>query len=104
MRLLTILLGTLCQLALVGCASSQSGVVLKTDRWQQTVRIGDELYAVTGQTELFGPQGQPIRLHQVPSVSDPNIGVRRAAWAEVDFQAWERGGRWYLDRLWVRPR
>ena len=104
MRTFAILLGAVSLLALVGCASSQSGVVLKTDRWDQSVRIGDEVYAVTGQTELFGPRGQPIRLHQVPTVSDPNIGVRHASRAEVDFQAWERGGRWYLDRLWVRPR
>lgn len=103
MRTLAILFA-LALFGLSGCVAGQSGIVLKTDSWDRTVRIGDELYAVTPRTELLGANGQPIQLHQVPTVSDPGIGVRHAARAEVDFTAWEQHGRLYLERLRVRPR
>lgn len=104
MRAFAILFGAVCLVALTGCATSQTGVVLETDRWDQTLRIGDELYQVTPETLLFGPDGYPIRLHQVPTLADPGIGVRYASRAEVEFRARQQGGRLLLDRLWVRPR
>jgi hypothetical protein len=104
MRTFAILSGAVALLALSGCATSQSGLVVKTDVWDETLRIGDHVYHVTPDTELFGPDGGWILLSQVPTLSDPGVGVRHALRATVDFQASERVGRRYLERLWVRPR
>lgn len=102
MRVLTTLLGTLLLLAASACAPTQSGVVLRADDWNDTLRIDGEVYLLTPHSQLFGADGHPIRLHQVPTVADPGIGVRHASRARVDFLAREYHGRWYLDRLWVR--
>jgi hypothetical protein len=104
MRTIAILSAAVALLALSGCATSQSGLVVKTDDWNDTLRIGDHLYHVTPDTELFGPDGRWIPLSEVPTLSDPGIGVRHSARATVDFVASERTGRRYLERLWVRPR
>ena len=103
MRTFAIFFGAACLFALSGCAS-QSGVVLHFDDWNRTLRIGDEVYEVTRDTQLYGPEGGPISLHEVPTISDPGIGVRYAGRAEVDFEASERAGRRHLDWLWVHPR
>jgi hypothetical protein len=104
MHKLVIPAAALVLLLLSGCATGRSGVVLKTDTWDHTVRIGDAVYEVTPYTELIGADGRPIQLHQIPTVSDPGIGVRYAGRATVDFLAWEQGGRLYLERLRVSPR
>ncbi|MGI9592157.1 MAG: hypothetical protein ACR2P8_12365 [Myxococcota bacterium] len=104
MRTFAILSGAVVLLALSGCAAKQSGLVVKTDDWDDTLRIGEHVYHATRDTEFFGPDGERIELRQVPSLADPNIGVRHSPRAMVDFRASERAGHRYLERLWVRPR
>ena len=87
---------------LSGCATSQTGVVLRYDDWADTLRIGDEVYHLTPDAELFGRDGLRISLHEVPTLSDPNVGVRYASRAHVEFCAHQIDGKQYIDRLWVR--
>ena len=102
MRRFAILLGAFVLIALPGCV--QSGVVWKVDSWERTLKIGDDTYQVTPQTEFFGPDGAPIALHRVPASTDAGIGVRSLARAEVEFSAYKKAGVRYLDSLWVRRR
>ena len=104
MRTHLFLLGAIALLALGGCATNQSGLVIATDDWDDTIRIGDELYHVTPDTMFFGPDGQRIQLWEVPKLSDPGIGVRHSQRAEVDFWASEHDGRRTLERLQVLKR
>lgn len=103
MRTFAILLGAVSLFALSGCAMYQTGLVVKADEWDDTLRIGEHVYHVTRDTEFFGPDGGRIELHEVPTLADPDIGVRHSPRAMVDFRASEHAGRRYLERLWVRP-
>lgn len=100
MRRFAILLGAFVLIGLPGCV--QSGVVWTVDAWDRTLKIGDDTYQVTPQTELLGPDGEHITLERVPSGRDPRIGVRTLARAEVEFLAHEQAGEKYIDSLWVR--
>ena len=99
MRLFVILSGAVVLLALTGCAASQSGIVVKTDEWGDTLRIGDHLYHLTPETELYGADGWPIQLYEVPALDDPGIGFRNPSRAMVSFRASEHDGRRVLERL-----
>ena len=77
-------------------------MVWTVDPWDRTLKIGDDTYHVTPQTELFGPDGGRIALDRVPASTDAGIGVRSLARAEVDFRAYQHAGTKYLDSLWVR--
>ena len=99
MRRFAILLGAFVLIALPGCV--QSGVVWTVDSWDRTLKIGDDTYQVTPQTDFFGPDGEYIALHDVPTSRDAGIGVRFLARAEVEFSAHENAGAKVLDSLWV---
>jgi hypothetical protein len=100
MRLFTILSLATCLLTLPGC--TQSGVVWGVDSWGRTLKIDQELYRVTGDSELYGPDGQRIALDDVPAYGARGLGLRSLARAEVDFRAREQAGERVLDALWVR--
>jgi len=90
-------------LALMACASNQTGVVWKHDSWDGTLAIGEASYIVTKETRLYGPYGERIRLQDVPKVADADVGVRHLERAKVQFTSWEFAGETYLDTLWVLP-
>jgi hypothetical protein len=100
MRLFAILSLASCLLAQTGCV--QSGMVWSVDSWDGTLKIDQELYRVTGDTELYGPDGRRIALHDVPAYGARGLGLRSLARAEVDFRAREVAGESILDALWVR--
>lgn len=102
MRSIAILFGAAFLLTLSGCASNQAGVVLRYDDWERTLRIDDEVYRVAPDAQLFGKDGLRISLHEVPTLADPGIGVRRMSRAHVEFCAHGAQGRQTIDRLWVR--
>lgn len=100
MRLFAILSLASCLLALPGCV--HSGVVWGVDSWNRTLKIDQALYRVTGETELYGPDGRRIALDDVPAYGARGLGLRSLARAEVDFRAEEAAGERTLEALWVR--
>ena len=103
MRQMLSLLG-LAVLLLPGCAAVQSGVVWGADSFDRTVRIGPEVYQVTSDTDLYGPDGDRILFDEIPTFTDAGIGLRDQKRAEVQFQTSERAAGRHLDALWVlRP-
>lgn len=87
-------------LSLSGCV--QQGVVWRVDSWDRTVKIDQQVYQVTPQTEIYGPDGKRIALASVPAYGAGGVGLRDLARAEVDFRAREGAGEPTLERLWVR--
>ena len=100
MRLFTKLSLVALLLSLSGCV--QQGVVWRVDSWRRTVTIDQQLYQVTPQTELFGPDGKRIALDSLPAYGAGGVGLRDLARAEVDFRARDGSGAPTLERLWVR--
>jgi len=100
MRLLTKLSLAGFLLCLSGCV--QQGVVWRVDSWDRSVRIDQQVYQVTPQTELYGPDGKRIALASVPAYGAGGVGLRDLSRAEVDFRVRQGSGEPTLERLWVR--
>jgi len=87
-------------LSLSACV--QRGVVWEVDSWDRTVKIDQQVYQVSPDTELYAANGRRISLAALPAYGTNGIGVRNLSRAEVDFRANDAFGEHNLEQLWVR--